>query len=426
MSQALELLGELTAQAFMQRHWQRRPLLVRGAMRDAPFVNRRTLFDLAARDDVESRLVVHDERGWRLRHGPVGARQRPPLSQPRWTLLVQGMDLHLDAAHRLLRQFAFVPWARLDDIMVSYATRGGGVGAHTDAYDVFLLQLEGRRRWRVGPVPRPTWQPNVPLKLLERFEPTHEWVLDAGDMLYLPPGWGHEGVAVDGDCTTASIGFRAPGAADLAGELLARMADASADGAGHGKRAAQDGRFHDVEPRASRAPGRVPSDLRQFARRSVRAVLADADLLDLALGEWLTEPKPQVVFEQRSEGLGAVPRNLRPGLTLDRRTRMLHDTKRVYINGEAFDIAGHDAKLLQRLSDARELSGLDARRFSTAAWSCLEGWAAAGWVHPLPVGEGEVGSVDAPTSTFRNAKAPTPQNDRSIQKKQRTSRSKRP
>lgn len=381
MSQALELLGGLTAHAFMQRHWQRQPLLVRQAVRDAPFVDRRTLFELASRADVESRLVVHDDQGWRLQHGPVGARQRPPLRQPRWTLLVQGVDLHLDAAHELLRRFAFIPWARLDDVMVSYATRGGGVGAHTDAYDVFLLQLEGRRRWRVGPVPRPTWQPDVPLKLLSRFKATHEWVLDAGDMLYLPPGWGHDGVAEDGDCTTASVGFRAPSAGDLGRELMLRMADALAEDDDRTQAERDADRFRDAERKASITPGRIPKDLTSFARRSVRSALRDDRLIDLALGEWLTEPKTHVVFERCAIDVATLPRASRPGLTLDRRTRMLHDIDRVYVNGEAFDMHGRDAQLVRQLADTRELLARDARRLTEPAWACMAQWHAHGWLH---------------------------------------------
>lgn len=144
MNAGLSLLGGLSAEEFMRRHWQRHPYLIRGTQ-EASFLDRRALFALAARDDVESRLVVREGSEWRLAHGPVKARMRPPLSQPSWSLLVQGVDLHLDAAHQLLARFGFASWARVDDVMVSFATEGGGVGPHTDEYDVFLLQLEGQR-----------------------------------------------------------------------------------------------------------------------------------------------------------------------------------------------------------------------------------------------------------------------------------------
>ena len=166
------LLGGLSPHDFMRRHWQKRPLMIRAAAPDAgKLVDRATLFRLAARDDVESRLVVRDGERWSVRQGPIARRALPAATAAPWTLLVQGVDLHLDAAHRLLGRFRFVPDARLDDLMVSYATDGGGVGPHVDSYDVFLLQLHGRRRWRVGRVGRkPALRPDAPLKILAGFE----------------------------------------------------------------------------------------------------------------------------------------------------------------------------------------------------------------------------------------------------------------
>ena len=234
-ARALPLLGGLSAAEFMRRHWQKKPLLVRGALADPlPGVDRQRLFALAARDDVESRLVVAEGERWSVRHGPMSRRALPPLAQPGWTLLVQGVDLHDDATHALLQRFRFVADARLDDAMLSFASDGGGVGPHVDSYDVFLLQTAGRRRWRVGRVARPRLRADVPLKMLARFEPRHDWLLEPGDMLYLPPGWGHEGTAV-GPCITCSIGFRAPTAGGLAAETLQRLAEAAQEGKGSGK-----------------------------------------------------------------------------------------------------------------------------------------------------------------------------------------------
>ncbi|MES1161443.1 MAG: cupin domain-containing protein, partial [Rhizobacter sp.] len=220
------LLGGLSPQVFMRHHWQKKPLLVRQALpMTSSFVGRAELFALAAREGVESRLVTHRAGRWSLRHGPLPRRALPPLAQREWTLLVQGLDLHLDSARALLERFRFVPDARLDDVMVSYASDGGGVGPHVDSYDVFLLQIHGVRRWRIGRVKRPQLQPGVPLKILGNFVAQDEWRLEPGDMLYLPPGWAHDGVA-EGECMTASIGFRAPGGDELARELLQRTLDA--------------------------------------------------------------------------------------------------------------------------------------------------------------------------------------------------------
>ncbi|MFM7704211.1 MAG: cupin domain-containing protein, partial [Rubrivivax sp.] len=190
---ALELLGGLTPRTFMRRHWHKAPLLVRQALPGvaAPLAPA-ALFALAQQESVESRLVVREGARWRLRHGPLPRRALPPLRQPGWTLLVQGLDLHVPAAHGLLARFRFVPDARLDDLMVSYASDGGGVGPHLDSYDVFLIQVQGRRHWRIGRVRDDRLVEGVPLKILQRFEPEQEWVLEPGDLLYLPPRWGHD------------------------------------------------------------------------------------------------------------------------------------------------------------------------------------------------------------------------------------------
>jgi 50S ribosomal protein L16 3-hydroxylase len=213
----LALLGGLSPARFMRRHWQKRPLLVRQAWPGVqPPLSRQALFALAAHDDVESRLVTRNGAAWTVRHGPLPRRALPPLARPGWTLLVQGLDLHVAAAAEMRARFRFVPDARLDDLMASWASPGGGVGPHVDSYDVFLLQVEGRRRWRVAPPGDAGFIDGLPLKILSRFEPQHDWLLEPGDLLYLPPGWGHDGVADGGDCVTCSVGFRAPAADELA------------------------------------------------------------------------------------------------------------------------------------------------------------------------------------------------------------------
>lgn len=223
----LALLGGLSPARFMQRHWQKKPLLVRQALPGfTPLLSRAALFELAGREGVESRLLSRAQGQWRLRHGPFTRRALPPVAQPDWTLLVQGVDLHVEAAHALLRQFRFVPDARLDDLMISYASDGGGVGPHFDSYDVFLLQAHGQRRWRIGRQRDLSLVEGLPLRILAHFEPEQEYLLDPGDMLYLPPHWAHDGVAV-GECMTYSIGFRQPNRGELARELLQRLADDS-------------------------------------------------------------------------------------------------------------------------------------------------------------------------------------------------------
>ncbi len=364
------LLGGLSPSAFMRRHWQRKPLLIRQAMpRVAPPVSRSELFALAARDDVESRLVAHTEGAWSLRHGPFARRALPRLSSPGWTLLVQGLDLHVDAARAMLDAFRFVPDARLDDLMVSYASDGGGVGPHMDSYDVFLLQVAGRRRWRVGRVTDDTLVPGAPVKLLRNFVPEAQWLLEPGDMLYLPPRWGHDGAA-EGECMTCSIGFRAPLRGPLGAELIHRMADAVE--AGEDERL-----YRDSASGATLHPGRIPAALQTFAADAVRRALSPEDALARALGEWLTEPKPLVSFEMGD----ALPQAR--GVMLDRRTRMMYDDGHVFINGEAFRASGRDARLMHDLADRRQLAAGDFARLSAGARELVAQWVDDGWLRAL-------------------------------------------
>lgn len=369
----LALLGGLSPERFMQRHWQKKPLVVRGAIADfAPVLDRAALFDLASRSDVESRLVVRRGAAWHLRRGPLQRRALPPLRQRDWTLLVQGVDLHDALAHALLQRFRFVPDARLDDLMISFATDGGGVGPHFDSYDVFLLQAQGRRRWRIGRQRDLSLRGDVPLKILANFEPEEEHVLEPGDMLYLPPRYAHDGIA-EGECQTYSIGFRAPSRAELARELLQRIGDEAGE--------EEDSRlYRDPGHAAVSSPGAIPSILRDFARDAVMAALKDPHAIERALGEYLTEPKAHVWFE----GTPA-PRKL-PAVVLDQGTRMMHDARHVFVNGESWRAAGADARLMRRLADRRSLSRADIAGASAEAVELIRAWCEAGWLH-VPDGE---------------------------------------
>jgi 50S ribosomal protein L16 3-hydroxylase len=376
---SLQLLAGMTPRQFMHRHWQRRPLLVRSAVAKmiAP-ISRTELFALAARDDVESRLVrVRNRRGWSLTEGPIARSKLPSLRERGWTLLVQGVDLHHDAAHFLLQQFRFLPDARLDDLMISWASDGGGVGPHVDSYDVFLLQARGKRRWRIARSYDPALDERAPIKVLRRFSAEQEFVLDPGDLLYLPPGWAHEGVAVGGDCMTCSIGLFAPRRGALAAELVQRLAETYDDSA----------LYRDAGQSATGSPAAIPATLGRFAADAVQGLVSRRSAVGRALGEILSEPKPHVWFT-KSEGF-----RRRPGaVALDRRTRMLYDARHVFINGEAVPARGRDALVLRRLADERTLNASAVRRASAVARTLLAEWLAAGWLHdeagpPAPAGK---------------------------------------
>lgn len=361
-----EMLGGLSPAQFMRRYWQKKPFLIRQAFPDfKPFLNRQALFAMAAEEAVESRMIVSKPAGWQLKHGPFARTAFPPLKQKRWTLLVQGVDLHLDVAHEMLQRFRFVPDARLDDLMISWASDGGGVGPHFDSYDVFLLQASGQRLWRIGRQKDLSLEPNVPLKILSNFEPEEEHLLNPGDMLYLPPRWAHDGVAVGDDCMTYSVGFRVPQRGGLAGELLQRMAEEFDDAT----------LYRDPAQPATATPAAMPPALEAFAADGLQRLLAERESLACALGEVMTEPKPRVWFEEPDADWTPGP------LVLDRRTRMMYDDRHVFINGESFRAGGADARLMRTLADQRRLDARQAARASTDAQALLQDWFEAGWLH---------------------------------------------
>jgi 50S ribosomal protein L16 3-hydroxylase len=364
--ESIPLLAGLSPAQFMRRHWQKKPLLVRQALPGVtPPAALKELAALAARDDVESRLVTAFDGQWKLRQGPVG--RLPAMNKPGWTLLVQGLDQHLAEARALLDRFRFIPAARLDDLMLSVASDGGGVGPHFDSYDVFLIQLAGRRRWRIGAQRDAVLRDDVPLKVIANFKPEQDFMLEPGDMLYLPPGWAHDGVAVGPGCITGSVGFRASTAEGLAAELLPRLLD-DVDNAGK--------LYADPRQDATIEPGRVPEALLDFARRAVEAAVQRPLALERALGEALTEPKAQVWFEPGE------PLPAGQGARLDRRSRMLYDAAHVFLNGESFRAGGRDAALMRRLADSRGLSAADVTRLSAGARELLDQWTEDGWVRP--------------------------------------------
>ncbi len=376
----LALLGHMSPQAFMKRHWQKKPLLVRNAVSDFAFapplppLSRTDLFELAARDSVESRLVVQRpgksaKKPWKMEQGPFQRRRLPPLQQAGWTLLVQGLDLHHSGMRALLDQFRFVPDARLDDVMVSYATPEGGVGPHFDSYDVFLLQTHGHRRWRISRQKDLTLVAGAPLKILENFVSEQEYDLAPGDMLYLPPRWAHDGVALD-ECMTCSIGFRAPARVELAQELLLRLADDVPHELAQSL-------YADPKQLALGGPGEIPPEMVEFARDAVKNALHDTALLPRLLGEYLTEPKSSVWFEAESGGDEGPGKH---AIALDRRSKMMFDQQHIFINGESFLASGQDAALMQALANDRRLALSRLRSASKAALALLGDWLQAGWI----------------------------------------------
>jgi 50S ribosomal protein L16 3-hydroxylase len=364
---------ELTAAAFVAHHWHKKPLLVRAALpafRD--LFSRAELFALAGRDDVEARLIVREGARWQLSHGPFRRAELNALPKRNWTLLIQGVNLHDDRADALLRRFAFLPYARLDDLMISYAVPGGGVGPHVDSYDVFLLQGAGRRRWRYGRQKDNRLRGDVPLKILERFTPRHDAVLVAGDMLYLPPHVAHDGVALDA-CTTYSIGFRAAGATELAHGLLDFLRD----------EVELPGRYADSDLAANTTPARIDAAAVARFAALLGGLRVTPALFRRFLGTWLSEPKNGVVFDPPDPAMTRsrfLARARHSGLKLDRRTQMLYDAQRAFINGNVANMRTLSGPLLRALANDRALAATSCAALDGPMADLLHQWYCDGYL----------------------------------------------
>jgi 50S ribosomal protein L16 3-hydroxylase len=371
MMKKTNLLGEITPKQFLQTYWQKKPLLVRQAIPGmSALLSRETLFDLAIRDDVESRLITNFRQQWKMQHGPLS--QLPKPNQKNWTMLLQGVNLHDDEADKLLNQFRFIPDSRLDDLMISYATDGGGVGPHFDSYDVFLLQVHGKRRWRISAQKDLTLEEGLPLKILRNFIPEAEFILEPGDMLYLPPHYAHEGVAI-GECMTYSVGFRAPAWQELGERFLEFMAD-SID---------LPGRYTDAGHLSQQTPAKISDHLLETVTTELSKLASTPEDIAIFLGQHLSEPKSSVFFEPPERALSPakfIAAIAKQGLKLHRKTRMLYRSRYIFINGESFQPGATDRKLLMSLADEKMLSATDLKSASHDLLESLHAWYCEGWI----------------------------------------------
>ncbi|MNF74946.1 50S ribosomal protein L16 arginine hydroxylase [compost metagenome] len=285
----LQLLGGLTAREFLRDYWQKKPLLVRQAMPgfESP-ISPDELAGLALEEEIESRLVIeHGERPWELRRGPFAEDAFAHLPERDWTLLVQAVDQFVPEVAELLEAFKFLPKWRIDDVMISFAAPGGGVGPHFDNYDVFLLQGYGKRRWQVGQMCNSDSPllPHADLKILAEFAKTEEWVLEPGDMLYLPPLLAHCGTAED-DCMTYSVGFRAPSAA----EVLTHFTDFL------GQFLPDEDRYSDADAQPTSDPHQIQRDALDRLKALLNEHMSDERLLMTWFGQFMTEPRyPELI-----------------------------------------------------------------------------------------------------------------------------------
>lgn len=367
----LTLLGDLSPAEFLKDYWQKKPLLIRQAIPGfQPVLTRDALFQLAQQEDVESRVISGFKRRWDMQHGPFLS--LPAKEQKAWTLLVQGVNLHNAQANAILEQFRFIPDARLDDLMISYATDTGGVGPHFDSYDVFLLQAYGQRRWQISSQKDLSLIEGLPLKILKNFQPTEEFVLEPGDMLYLPPQYAHDGVAI-GECMTYSIGFRAPSYQELGESFLQFMADVID----------LPGRYSDPALQPSKHPAKIGTAMISQVAAELSKIRFEREDITIFLGEHLSEPKQHVVFGAPERPLKLsrfVELATKRGIALSPKTRMLYEGRHIFINGESFTVTHNDKKPLYSLADERQLAGPGLNSVPEDVWEAFHAWYQDGWL----------------------------------------------
>ena len=364
------LLDARGARRFLKEFWQKKPLFARAVLpRLDAAIDRAGLIELACRDDVESRLVMGTGKNWRVEHGPFHPRKFARLPRRNWTLLVNGVENYVPAARQLQQRFGFVPYARQDDVMVSYAAPGGGVGPHYDSYDVFLLQGSGMRRWQISDQNDLALVADAPLKILRRFRPRREWIAAGGDLLYLPPNHAHHGVAV-GECITWSIGFRAPGRQEIAARFLDFLQD----------HLQLDGGYRDPGLKPQRQPAAIGGTMLRKVRSMVNTIRwNDADIA-CCLGEYLTEPRSNIVFRpaHRVSPQQFARRAAMRGVRLALKSRMLFRGRIIFINGETVAAGAWNWRALRRLANERRLP--PATPFDNATRKLLYQWFRAGYI----------------------------------------------
>ena len=342
-------LRAFDAEGFLRDTWQKRPLLIRNAWRDwSNPLEPDELAGLACEAEIQSRLVRQPGPGrWDLEHGPFAPERFAALGDCPWTLLVQSVDHHVPEVAALIEPFRFIPDWRIDDVMVSYATDGGGVGPHFDQYDVFLVQGLGRRRWRVGRRCDDTARllPHDGLRLLAEFEQVDEWVLEPGDILYVPPGFAHDGVAVGEDCMTYSIGFRAPSR----GDLVSAFADHVLD------RLDEDDRYTDPDLAPPDNPGEISAEALARLHDMVTGALADREAFATWFGAYVTEPRDErldwapedeVTAEDLPSGPVSLERNPASRFSF---IRQGEDAVALFVDGRTYGCSGPAADAARKI-----------------------------------------------------------------------------
>ncbi len=340
------VLGGITAKDFLHNYWQKQPLLIRNAF---PGFNGlltcAELMKLACNEDAQSRLVIQKNGKWHLMHGPFNSNDLAKLPKRHWTLLVQDINHFLPSAYDLLSKFKFIPHTRLDDLMISYAPKGGGIGPHVDSYDVFLLQGSGAKHWQISAQQDHQLVPDTPLKILKNFLPEHEWELQTGDMLYLPPNYAHHGIALE-DCMTYSIGFRAPSHQELIVQFLVYLED----------NLTTQGWYSDPDLPLQAHPSKISVGMQSQVNSILKKIKWNHYDIENFLGIYLSEPKSHVFFEKPIKPLApqAFHQKIgKSGVQLNLKSRIVSGKNKFFINGEIYEVNADVYKVLIELADKR-------------------------------------------------------------------------
>lgn len=371
------LLGGLTVNEFLRDYWQKRPLLIRQALPAFKgLLEPRQLVYLACAEDVQARLVTQRSGKFSLQQAPFEPEDFEKLGKTKWTVLVQGVNHHLPQAAELLKRFSFIPHARLDDLMVSYAPKGGGVGPHFDSYDVFLLQGLGHRRWQISSQADRTLIEGAPLRILRDFRIEQEWVLEPGDMLYLPPHYAHNGIAED-DCMTYSIGFRTPAYQELAEQFLVYLQD----------RIEVQGMYADPDLRTQKHPSEIRPAMLLQVEQAIKKVRWNKEDIANFFGCYMSEPKPHVFFDAPDSPVSEAKFRQaiqKYGVQLDLKSQMLCHSGWIFMNGEAYQPDRRDYPLLRDLADERASPALTSCQ--SGSIKLLYQWYLDGYISPSKAG----------------------------------------
>ena len=351
LNRKTHILGKTSVNDFLKNYWQKKPLLIKNAIPN--FVSPITESDLciiAQNEEAVSRLIEHKQGIWQVKYGPFKKSDLPKKTNIPWTILVQNINHYFPFAESFLNLFKFIPYARLDDLMISYATKKGSVGPHFDSYDVFLFQAQGAREWKISDQKKFTLDKQSSIKIITNFKSKNSWVLKPGDMLYLPPNIGHWGISQSDDCVTYSIGFRAPGTFEIQSKFLDFIQDHLITN--------ENEIYKDPNLTPQKNPAEISSNMTKAMRNIVDRLRWDKSSINHFIGQLLSEPIESSIFETRKPlSLKAFEKTLiSKTLKLNSKTRMLFIKNNFYINGEYIKIDKKYASFLKRLANNREIS----------------------------------------------------------------------